>query len=173
LIVPLIILLVVLILDQVTKLWAAASLTDDRPVQIIGQFLQFKLVHNTGGALGTNFGSGYFYLISSILIFIIVIYFIYQYRYLKIIAYSMAAIAGGAIGNIADRIRLGKVIDFIDVDFFDINLLGRQIERWWVFNIADAAITVGVVVLLVYILFNKKRTAPQTASESGLAVGDE
>ncbi|MCP4713463.1 MAG: lipoprotein signal peptidase, partial [Planctomycetes bacterium] len=89
------------------------------------------LVYNLGGALGTNLGSSIFYLVSSSLILIVVFYFIYSYRNILSVALPMASIAGGAIGNILDRVRLGKVVDFIDVDFFNMNLFGYQLDRWW------------------------------------------
>jgi len=145
---------------------AVANLAEGNTISVIGTFLQFKLVYNLGGALGTNLGSSIFYLVSSSLILIVVFYFIYSYRNLLTVSLPMAFIAGGAVGNIIDRIRLGKVVDFIDVDFFDINLFGYQIDRWWIFNIADAAITVGVIFLLVFMLFGKKEGETSTESEN-------
>ncbi len=155
----------VVLFDQITKIWAASSLIEGMANPIWGEFLQFKLVYNLGGALGTNIGGTLFYLVSSSLILLIVIYFTYSYRNYKVIAISLAVISGGAIGNIIDRFRLGKVIDFIDVDFFDISLFGNSIERWWIFNIADAAISVGVVFLLIYIFFSKQ-PGPVVSEES-------
>jgi signal peptidase II len=78
--------------------------------------------------------------------------------------FSIALILGGAVGNLIDRtfygiffdyapLFYGKVVDFFDVDFFDFTLFGRSYDRWPVFNIADAAVTIGVLVL---ILFYKK-----------------
>lgn len=122
---------------------------------------------NEGGALGTNFGTGTFYLISSLLILAIVVYSIITSKDSKMITCPLAAVAGGAVGNIIDRIRLGKVIDFLDFDFFDISLFGYEIDRWWTFNIADAAITIAVVFLLIYIVGNLKRSeARRTVDQS-------
>lgn len=102
-------------------------------------------------------GGGPFYLTTSLIILCFVFYFIYINRYFHMIAWPLAGIAGGAIGNIIDRVRIGKVVDFIDIDFIDFSFFGRQIERWWVFNIADAAITAGVAVMLAYIIFFSKK----------------
>jgi signal peptidase II len=66
----------------------------------------------------------------------------------------LAGIAGGALGNLIDRLRLGRVVDFIDVDFFDIDLLG--ITRWWTFNVADIAISGAIVLLLLITLFQRR-----------------
>lgn len=158
LLIPSFILLAVLFADQITKIWAANSLLGGKTIQVIGEFFQLKLVFNTGGALGTELGSSTFYLISSILILGFVIYFTASHRSIKFIAWPMASIAGGAVGNILDRIRLGKVIDFLDFDFFDISFFGRNIERWWTFNIADAAITIGIFTIMFYLIFLSKKT---------------
>ncbi len=157
LIVPSLILIVVALADQLTKIWAVAELIEGETYQVIGSFFQFKLIYNEGGAMGTNFGGPAFYLISAIAILILVFYFIYANRSQKFIANSMALIAGGAVGNIIDRVQSGRVVDFLDFDFFDFNMFGRIIERWWTFNIADAAITVGIIILMVYILFFSKQ----------------
>jgi len=75
-------------------------------------------------------------------------------------------VAGGAIGNIIDRIRLEYVIDFIDVDIPDISLFGFHLERWWTFNIADAAISCSIVFLIIHLLFFHRR--PATSSKKSL-----
>lgn len=151
------ILIVIALTDQLTKIWAVTELVEGETYQVFGNFFQFKLIYNEGGAMGTNFGGPSFYLISAIAILILVFYFIYINRSQKFIAYSMALIAGGAVGNIIDRIQSGRVVDFLDFDFFDFNMFGRTIERWWTFNIADAAITVGIIILIVFILFFSKQ----------------
>lgn len=156
LILPFLILTAVAVADQISKIWAVKYLENGITTQVIGQFFQLKLVYNSGGALGTDLGSNLFYLISSLLIIGFVIYFTISNRNIKMIALPLAAIAGGAVGNILDRLRLGKVVDFLDFDFFNINILGLHVERWWTFNLADAAITIGVAGLLVYILFYPK-----------------
>nr|MBN2276518.1 signal peptidase II [candidate division Zixibacteria bacterium] len=154
--------LVVIIADQFSKVWAVHFLADKGSYQVLGQFFQIRLVLNEGGALGTNFGSGTFYLISSILILIIVIYLILTNRENYRMTIPMGLIAGGALGNIIDRLRTGQVIDFLDFDFFDFSLFGRQIERWWIFNIADAAITAAVIFLIIFvILFPGKKSSPR------------
>jgi signal peptidase II len=110
------------------------------------------LVYNVGGALGTSFGSSNWYLVTSSLILIFVLYYLGANRRRYTISIPLAFIAGGAIGNLIDRIRLGRVIDFLDFDFINIDFLGFHIDRWWAFNIADAAITGGILFLLLVIL---------------------
>lgn len=157
LIVPLLILIVVAVVDQLTKIWAVGKLAEGKTIQVLGSFFQLKLIYNEGGAMGTNLGGPAFYLISAIAILLMVFYFIYANRSHKFIANSMALIAGGAVGNIIDRMQSGRVVDFLDCDFFDFNMFGRTYERWWTFNVADAAITVGIIILMTYILFFSKQ----------------
>lgn len=77
-------------------------------------------------------------------------------------AVPLSFIAGGAVGNIIDRIRFGYVIDFIDIDFFNINLFGYRLDRWWTFNIADSVISCSLVFLIVY-MFAVKKNKNETA----------
>ena len=125
------------------------------------------LIYNEGGALGTNFGSSVYYLVSSLLVLGFVLYYLYLNRHNRMIAWPLAFISGGALGNILDRIRLDRVIDFLDVDFFDVDILGLHLERWWTFNIADAAITCAIIVLVGSLLFSPKAPkSPPTAEQA-------
>ncbi len=112
--------------------------------------------------MGTTLGSGTFYLITSLIVLGIVFYLAYTNFNNRFISILLTGIAGGAIGNIIDRIRIGKVADFLDFDIPDINFLGLRLERWWTFNIADAAITVGVIMLLVYMLLHRGQEQAET-----------
>ncbi len=149
--------LLVVLLDQITKFWAVTNLTNvPPPTQETERFFMFTLVYNDGGAMGTSLGSSTYYLISSSLILLFVLYYAYINRDKRSFIFPLALISGGAIGNIIDRVRIGKVIDFIDVDFFDINLFGYVLKRWWTFNIADAAISCSIVFLILHLIFSKE-----------------
>lgn len=150
---PLLVLVAVVAVDQVTKLWAIGALSGQPSVEVLGRFFMLTLVYNEGGAMGSNFGSPTYYLASSSLILLFILYYIYSHRENLYVTAPLALIAGGAAGNIIDRIRFGRVVDFLDFDFFDINLFGLQLERWWTFNIADAAISCSIVFLLVRVIF--------------------
>lgn len=162
-IVPLSIIVIVVALDQATKAWALHTLSSGMPVEVLGRFLMFTLVFNEGGAMGTNLGSSAYYLVAATLILLFVLYYIYVNRDQPWFAYPLSFIAGGAIGNLIDRIVHGKVVDFIDVDFININLFGYQLDRWWTFNVADSAISVSIVFLLYLVLFKKDLVASDTS----------
>lgn len=161
---PAVVLAAVVIVDQITKAWAMGGLTPGQSVEVWGRFFMFTLVFNDGGAMGTNFGSSTYYLVSSLLILAFIIYYAVVNRHLPRITYPLGLIAGGAIGNIIDRIRIGQVIDFIDFDFFDIHIWNFHLERWWTWNIADAAISCSIV-FLIFSLFHHRHDH-QVAAEA-------
>ena len=158
-----------MVVDQLTKLWAVQCLTDKPSVEVLGNFFMLTLVFNEGGALGTSFGPSTYYLFSSTLVLLFLLYYTYANRHTPMISIPLAFIAGGAIGNIIDRIRLGQVIDFIDVDFFDLSIFGYNLSRWWTFNIADSAISCSLVILLVHVIFfhDKKQPPPDPKTAPG------
>lgn len=165
---PVIIIAVVVFLDQISKMMIVQRFNEGETVSVLGSFFQLRLIYNRGGALGTNLGSGDFYLGTSILILAAILYLIYHNRKTPMMSWPLAFCAGGAIGNVADRIFNGKVVDFLDFDFFDFSLFGNTITRWWTFNVADIAITVGIIFLILYILFtpNKKPAESESTPDS-------
>jgi len=159
----------VTLVDQITKFWAVERLSDGSSISVIGNFFMFTLVYNRGGALGTSFGPSDYYLISSLIILVIVIYYAYINRTDRLVALPLALITGGAVGNVIDRIRIGKVVDFLDFDFFDVDIFGYHLERWWTFNVADSAISCSILFLLVYMMLSSKHgQEPVVYSDQGL-----
>ena len=146
--------------DQATKLWALNNLTEHTPEPVLGSFLMFSLVFNEGGAMGTRLGPSAYYLGMALLILPLVVFYLYRNRRTPVVSAPLALIVGGAGGNLIDRIRLGRVIDFIDVDFFDISLRSFQLHRWWTFNIADAAISCAIVFLAIHLFLNRQAHDP-------------
>jgi signal peptidase II len=76
----------------------------------------------------------------------------------KLTAVALGLVMGGAIGNVIDRIRFGAVADFLDFS---------RLYFPWIFNIADAAITIGIVILLLDMLLQEKEAAPKGATNAG------
>ncbi|KAA3631122.1 MAG: signal peptidase II [Calditrichaeota bacterium] len=153
--IPVSIIISVALVDQLTKIWAVNNLSYHNPVEVIGSFLMFTLVYNEGGAMGTNLGSSTYYLIAASFILLFVLYYLYINRHNYYLSIPLSFIAGGAIGNLIDRVAYGKVVDFIDVDFFNIDIFGFTLDRWWTFNIADSAVLCSIIFLLYMIVFKK------------------
>jgi signal peptidase II len=159
---PIFVALAIAVVDQISKFWAVNALTNQPPVEIFGSSFMLTLVYNDGGAMGTNLGSSLAYLIISLIIMPVLAYYIYSHRTQPSMSIPLSSIAGGAIGNIIDRIRLGRVVDFLDVDIPDVNILGYQLERWWTFNVADTAISCGIIFILAHMIFT---AAPSRQTE--------
>ena len=132
----------VVIIDQFTKLWIMANFALYEQQNIIPDFFDLVYVTNTGAAFGFLAGSKsglrQLFFLGVGIIALVVIVFAYGHlkKQGKIFVYSLGLIAGGAIGNLIDRVRFGSVVDFLD--FY----LGSH--HWPAFNVADSAITVGV-----------------------------
>jgi signal peptidase II len=173
LLLALIILAVVVIADQSTKMWAVERLADQSSIEIIDSVVRFTLVYNEGGAMGTRIGSSDVYLYLALAVLAVIGWFIYSHRTHLPSFIALTFVAGGAVGNIIDRVRFGKVIDFIDVDIPDIHMLGLDLERWWTFNIADAAISCAIVYLLFVFLFQRQKEAPYTPLVDNPSVSEE
>jgi signal peptidase II len=153
---PLVIIGGVTLADQLTKVWAVANLTDQPSRDLLGTLLRATLVYNDGGAMGTALVSSNGYMIISLILLPILGYYLWRARYAKALSLPLAFIMAGALGNLIDRIRVGRVIDFVDVDIPDVNVLGLHLDRWWTFNIADAAISCALTWVVIYMLFHKQ-----------------
>ena len=129
-------------LDQLTKYIAFIFLFKEKQLLIINEYLNFRPVWNDGISFGMfqgygDFGRFIFIIIASIISLWIIIYS-KRLNTIGFIGYNM--IAGGAIGNVIDRVIYGKVIDFIDVHYKE--------YHWPTFNIADSFIFIGVVLFI-------------------------
>jgi signal peptidase II len=156
---------VVLVLDQATKWAASGRLLLGQPVPVLGDVVRLTLVHNTGAAFGLFPGSRIPFIIISILAIGVVLYLFLRESYRGLgNRILLGCILGGAVGNLVDRIRLGWVVDFIDV--------GIGSTRWPVFNVADSAVTLGVI-FLAWNLARSGRPAadPEGTHGPGLARG--
>jgi signal peptidase II len=135
----------VLLLDQATKLAVYRSMTLGQPIRVLGDNIRLIYIHNAGAAFGMFQGSRWFFLGVSALSILIILSLALGGRYRQLsMQFSFGLILGGALGNFADRLWLGVVIDFIQV--------GVRSHYWPVFNVADAGVTVGVILLAVRLL---------------------
>lgn len=137
--------ILIIIFDQLTKYWAVSTLMREEPIVLINNFLQLNFVKNYGAAFGIMMNQRVFFIIITVIIVIGMLYYIRKYNNTKIMNYSLVMILGGAIGNFIDRLRLGYVIDFIDVNFWGV-------YDFPVFNIADSFIVIGTILLVILVL---------------------
>jgi signal peptidase II len=161
---PAILFFLVLLIDQVTKLIALKTLAPSVPVPFLGETVRWTLVYNVGGAFSTRLAGSTFYLIFSLVIFIGLVYYIIKQRHIRFMVLPLSIIAGGAAGNIIDRFRFGRVVDFIDCDIPDIAIGSYHLDRWPIFNVADSAISCGIIVtifLIYYFAHKAKQLAKQ------------
>ena len=144
----------VIALDLVTKYLAVAM---DFNVVIIKELLKFKLTYNTGAAFSflsdKSWAMAFFITITSLTLLAILGYFIFNVikkrRISKWFAIALSFVFSGALGNFIDRIALGKVRDFIFV-FYNTDIFPA------IFNVADIALVVGVIMTCIYLLFLDK-----------------
>jgi signal peptidase II len=134
-------------------------------IEVIHDFFKITYVENPGMAFGLDFGGKVFFSIFSILAGIGILYYLYKVRTDKLILrIPLALILGGAIGNLIDRtfygvffnegsLFYGKVVDFLYFPFVKIDFLFIHLNGWPIFNVADMAVSIGVIILL---LFHKK-----------------
>ena len=140
----LIISLLVVISDQSLKSFIAGNYRLGESHQVLSHIFSFTYVQNEGAAWNILPGQmGLFYLISIIAIIVCLYYLFIKKFHSKLFSTGVSLVLGGIIGNLIDRIHLKYVIDMIQVDFIQFNI----------FNIADSAITVGIILVFIYLLF--------------------
>ena len=132
----------IVLIDQISKILIHAKINLYESIQIIPHLLDFTYIRNEGIAFGINFaGSKVIFIVFPILITFYLFSLLKDKEFDKLFyQISLLLIIGGAIGNIIDRIFRGYVIDFID---FHINNV-----HWYVFNIADSSVTIGLLFFL-------------------------
>ncbi len=165
--------LLILVLDQVSKLLVRGvqipalgisweGMPYGASIPVFGDFFRLTYIENSGMAFGIDIGGKAFFSLFSLVASVAIIIYLYRARTAPLgFRLSLAMILGGALGNLIDRMFYGiifgygplfggRVIDFFDFDFFTIDVFGYHLSRFWVFNVADASVTVGVIMLLIF-----------------------
>ncbi len=144
---------ITLVLDQATKLYIDSRFALHDSVTVIEHFFNITYVRNKGAAFGILADSAIripFFIAVSTLAAIGILWYIRQLREDQgLLRLALSLVFAGAVGNLIDRVRLGEVIDFLDVHWYR--------HHWPAFNVADSAITVGVALLLLDLWFEERR----------------
>jgi signal peptidase II len=158
----------VIILDQATKYWIMQSMRLHESISIVPNLFNFTYIRNPGAAFGLLAGSSnafrtVFFGVTSLFALALLGTILVRLPAKDWVGQvSIAGILGGAVGNLIDRLRFGEVIDFLDVYL--------ESYHWPAFNVADSAISVGVVCLIIHFAFERKET-PLPAAESPPTTG--
>jgi signal peptidase II len=155
-------LLALVLADCGSKRIVEETLPPHTPHEVLGDVVRFTLGYNSGAAFGMNVGD-HSRTVFTVLTFLALGALGYMYRATppdrRLEVAALALISGGAVGNLIDRLRAGEVVDWIDV--------GLGSSRFWTFNIADAGITVGAILLALS--FVREPDASEVAGEPGKA----
>lgn len=132
------------VLDQVTKALVTAYIPYGGTVPVWPGVFHLTHCRNTGMAFSLLEGGRWFFLVVTLLVFAVLAYVLKKKWITHPVGlWALAAIVGGAVGNLIDRVRLGYVVDMIEVEFM----------RFAVFNVADCFVVCGAILLVVYALF--------------------
>ena len=133
----------VIVLDLATKAWVTRAFADGESREVT-PFFNLVLTHNPGAAFsflaGAGGGQRWFFTAVAIAVSAAIVYALSRQRGNPWVAFALALVLGGALGNVWDRLTLGKVVDFIQ--------LHAAGYYWPAFNVADSAISVGIVLLV-------------------------
>ncbi|MFN8390643.1 MAG: signal peptidase II [Bdellovibrionota bacterium] len=154
--------LLIVALDQWTKFLAGQHLALGVPAAVIPGLFNFTLVYNPGAAFGmfSELPDAWrritLAIVSGIALIVVLRFMAKEAKHDRASQYALIAILSGAVGNLIDRYRFDSVVDFLD--FYWKNY------HWPAFNIADSAISIGVVVLMFRVLFTKSEKAAEADS---------
>ena len=155
---------VILVLDQLTKAWVVSNIVPGGPRDIINGLARLRYTENTGAAFGLFQGwTG----ILSVLAMVVVVGIVASAQRVgngsRMSMLALGLVTGGAVGNLVDRVRLGYVVDFIEVYAARVNV-NNTVYTFPVFNVADSAISIGVVLLLLTLFMRKEEPAAVPAN---------
>ena len=142
---------ILVLADQVSKAIVVRTMSLYESVPVIDNFFHFTYITNAGMAFGIDFPLGYFiFSLVSALLTLFLFWYLWTVRNDSlVIRLGLAMIIAGAVGNLIDRLMLGEVIDFLDF------MIGNF--HWYVFNLADSYVTVGMVLILTDSIFLEKK----------------
>ena len=145
--------LLIIIADQFTKLLVQATFVEYEVMTLLPVF-DLTLVYNTGAAFSFLSDAGWqrwFFVILAVVVSLVLVGWIWRLPQERVVAWALAMVIGGAVGNLIDRVAYGKVVDFLSAHWNE--------YYWPAFNVADSFIVIGVILLLWDGVIGEKRRA--------------
>ncbi len=143
----------IVVVDQLVKAWivSAGAFEIGRPVEIAGDVIRITLSHNQGALFGLFQGSAPLFALVSLAVLGVIVWYEAHAGQQLAVSLALGLLIGGAIGNLIDRLRLGYVVDFVDA--------GIGGWRWYTFNVADASISLAIVLLILLAIWPQRAEA--------------
>ena len=140
---PLLIAILVVVVDRISKIYVESNFFEGQSIALIKDYLNLTYIHNPGAAFGILANETWLFIaVAALIVFLIAFFYESIKREGAVFRYGIAALVGGAIGNLIDRIISGAVTDFI------------QFPIWPIFNVADIAICVGAFLIVLSVLLD-------------------
>jgi len=142
----------IVVADQLTKAWLTSALTPGGSVDVIGDLVRLVYSQNRGGLFGLLQGQALVFAGLSLIVIGLIVAYHARAGHDPWLSVTLGLLLGGALGNLLDRLTRGFVVDFVDAGIGDV--------RWYTFNVADAAISCAIVLLVLIAL---RPTSPERA----------
>lgn len=152
---------VVFVLDQWTKYLVASRMWRGQSLDVLGSFVRLTYVHNTGAAFGLDLGGRWSFVAVTIVVAAFILFYYWRSERTLTARWALALILGGALGNLADRIRIGAVVDFLHLSVGSFS--------WPIFNVADIGVSVGVGLLALHLF--RKDDDPVPVTDGSIPAG--
>jgi signal peptidase II len=150
--------LAIVVADQLTKAWIVANVDPAQPTHVVGDYLRLIVSHNNGALFGLFHGQAMLFALASLGVMALIVGYHARTGGSLVMSVALGLLLGGAIGNVTDRLHYGYVVDFVDAGIGGL--------RWYTFNVADSAISLALV-LLVLVAVRPSLAAPDARRGSG------
>lgn len=134
----------IVVVDQLTKAWIVANIAPGEAIELVGDSLRLVHSRNTGALFGLFRDGAPIFAVASVVVVAMILWYHGRSGRSPYLTLTLGLLLGGAIGNLIDRFRFGYVVDFVDA--------GIGSLRWYTFNVADAAISCALVLLVLLAL---------------------
>lgn len=136
------------LIDQLVKWWTVETFAVNTGAEFIPNLVSFYYIHNDGAAWGMLSGQMWFFFLITILVIGMLLFMLHREgKNHPLFASAIGFILAGALGNFIDRLRFGYVVDMFRLEFIDFPI----------FNVADACLTIGVILMFVYLFFFEEK----------------